>query len=118
MVTFNAVRRPLSEPLVTLAWPGGVVNCTWTPDLDRELVDCVSPDERGAADEDADRAIGVGGRGRSADLGQLDEQLVALVDQVVGVGAARLAHPDLVVELGDVGGDGVELLDLALDLAD
>ncbi len=59
-------------------------------------------DEVRAADEDVDGAVGAGQDGRRDDRAQLLEQLLALVEEVVGVVAGDLDALDLAVQARDL----------------
>jgi hypothetical protein len=73
-------------------------------------------DQIGSADENAHRAIGASDGVDRHDLAELLEELLALIQQVVGAVAGDEDALDLAVEVGNLLGQVVDRLDLVVDL--
>ena len=82
-----------------------------------ELARVHAVDQVRAADEDGQRPVRLGHRGRRDDRAQLLEKLLALVQQVVGMVAGDGDPLDLAVEAGDLFGHVVDRRDLLTHLA-
>ncbi len=87
--------------------------------LGLEAVDALAggaEDQGPAADRDLDRAVGLGHHLDADQSGQLFDEPVALVLEIVGLLAAGLNLDDLAIEVGDLAGQGVDAVDQGADL--